>query len=240
MIKKVVLLAAVILILSAIYVNKQRVKDISTTPNGSTSGTSDNFLDSTPLENEVLAAQPVNITINFNSDLTDKSTINVSSLDGADLTEGAVLIEDSNTAIKKDLKQGFADGEYKVEYRACFLDNKCTDGKFNFTVDSTLKADYKDLRGMKTVNVDMQDFSFHDAKIMISPGTKVVWKNSGDAVHFVNTETHPEHTYFQAQNSLEIKPGETFSVVFDKVGQYNYHCSAHVPEGMLGSIVVSN
>ena len=61
-----------------------------------------------------------------------------------------------------------------------------------------------------------------------------------DAGHFINTESHPEHTYFPEQSSTEIKKGGDFSLVFEKPGQYNYHCSAHVPQGMLGSIIVAN
>lgn len=85
----------------------------------------------------------------------------------------------------------------------------------------------------------MKDIAFQQARVIISPGTKVTWVNDESIGHFVNTETHPEHTYFVSQNSREVSQGESFTTTFDIPGQYNYHCSAHVPEGMLGSIVVA-
>jgi plastocyanin len=88
------------------------------------------------------------------------------------------------------------------------------------------------------VTVHLNELAFQEAKIMLSPGTRVTWVNDEGVGHFVNTETHPEHTYFTPQNSRELKQGESFTVSFDTPGQYNYHCSAHVPQGMLGSILV--
>lgn len=197
------------------------------------------FVDSTPLSQDVYAAQPVNITINFNRDVIVGSTISVKSADSVDWTTGDVKIEDNNTALKKELKDGMPDGSYKVSYKAC-LANGCSESQFNFVIDSTKVGEYADLRSKSEVTILMQDFSFDRPKVLISPDTKITWKNTGHDIHFVNTETHPEHTYFPQQNSLEIKAGETFSTTFAKNGQYNYHCSAHVPEGMLGSLIVSN
>lgn len=198
------------------------------------------FLDSTPLHNEIYAAAPVNITINFDFDLAEGSEISVLDNQGQQVATGNVSIEDNNTALKRGLAGQRTDGEYKVLYKACWPDGSCHDGKFEYSIDSKKISQYQDMRGSGEVTVKMTGLQYAPEKIIISPGTKVVWENLEDIGHFVNTETHPEHTYFPSQNSRELKLGDTFETVFEIAGQYNYHCSAHVPEGMLGAIVVSN
>lgn len=198
------------------------------------------FTDSTPLDGEIYAAQPVNITINFNFDLARDSKILVTSKDGDEWTEGEVLIEDNNTALKRNLKQGMSGGDYLVKYTACFTDKSCQNGQFSFKIDSARKTEYQDFRGQSEVTLKMKNIKFAPGKIIISPGTTVIWENGDEVGHFVNTETHPEHTYYTIQNSKELLKTQTFSATFQTPGQYNYHCSAHVPEGMIGIILVTN
>lgn len=235
--KKLILILAIILLSAASYYFG--LKNSNTNHEVRTENTSSAFVDSTPLSGDVYAAGPVNVTLNFNRDVVEGSTIFVKSSDGEDWTLGEVKIEDNSTVLKRDLRDEMPDGIYSVDYRVC-LASGCSDSSFNFTIDSTKLNEYMDLRGQESVTILMQDYNFDKPKVLISPNTKVIWRNVGHATHFVNTETHPEHTYFPEQNSLEIKVGETFSTTFDRSGQYNYHCSAHVPEGMLGSIVVSD
>ena len=58
-----------------------------------------------------------------------------------------------------------------------------------------------------------------------------------DAAHYVNTDSHPGHTYFPVQNSASIAKGQYYSTTFVTAGQYNYHCSANYPE-MVASLIV--
>lgn len=197
------------------------------------------FVDSTPLHGEVYAAQPINITINFNFDLGEGSRIRVHSASGQEWQAGEADIEDGRTALTVPLKAGMPDGNYAVDYTACWPDKSCHDGKFSFAVNSAQRTSYTDLRGQKEIAVPMKEIAFVPSKIIISPGTKVIWVNNDNVGHYVNTETHPEHTYFPSQNSREIPAGQSFTATFTAPGQYNYHCSAHVPEGMLGSIIVA-
>lgn len=198
------------------------------------------FLDSTPLDSEIYAKQPINVTLNFDTDLVAVSSISVSSSNNSEVTIGDVKIEDNNTVLKKDLKSNLSDGPYTVKYKACFASGPCSDGKISFWIDSEKISQYQDLRSKKNVSISMKDLKFNPEKIIISPDTIVVWTNDDTVDHFVNTETHPEHTYFPQQNSKELKNGNNYSLTFDMPGQYNYHCSAHVPEGMLGSIIVAD
>lgn len=196
------------------------------------------FNDSTPLAGDVYAAQPINITLNFDLDLLEESTISVTGPGGTEWAEGEVLIEDNNTALKRILRHDMPDGEYRVAYTASLVDGMEYQGSFVFFIDSSLRDRYTDLRGESEVTVSMVDLAYNPRNIIVSPGTMVTWINEEDPVHFVNTETHPEHTYFTPQNSLELARGDTFSVVFEIPGQYDYHCSAHYHEGMTGSILV--
>ncbi len=196
------------------------------------------FIDSTPSRGEVYAAQPVNVTLNFNTDLGSDSTVTVRSPDGWQWQQGNIAIEDFQTALKAPLKANLPDGEYAVDYQACFIDRSCEQGSFPFSIDSSRKSDYQDKRGQKQLTIVMQEIAFQEPRLIISPGTAVTWVNEDSVGHYVNTETHPEHTYFTDQNSREIAPGKSFTTIFVTPGQYNYHCSAHVPEGMLGSIIV--
>ena len=199
---------------------------------------SPHFLDSTPLHGETYAAQPINITLNFDFDLALGSSVSVKK-DSSEWTIGEVRIENNKTALKKELKQGMSDGEYIVNYSACWPDKSCHEGSFSFKIDSKLKSEFLDMKGKSEVTIDMKEIKFVSQKVLISPGTKVTWINSDQVEHFVNTETHPAHTYFTSQNSRGLAKGQTYSTTFIKLGQYNYHCSAHA-SSMIGSIVVLN
>ncbi|MHB8780238.1 MAG: plastocyanin/azurin family copper-binding protein [Candidatus Geothermincolia bacterium] len=196
--------------------------------------------DSTPLPDDVYAVGPINVTINFSLDLVDGSDVSVMGPDGKEWTEGPVLVEDVGTALKRALRAGMPDGGYEVSYRACLANEGCREGSFSFRVDSALLSGYVDLRDRSEIVVEMSGNRFSPDRALVSAGTTVTWVNREEALHFVNTETHPEHTYFPAQNSLALARGATFSVRFDRSGQYDYHCSAHYPEGMVGSIVVED
>lgn len=209
------------------------------TPGGEQQIKSAHFVDSTPLHDDTYATQPINTTVNFNFDLQEGSKISVTSRDGIEWTEDQVLIEDNETALKKKLKKGMPDGRYTVKYTACWPDGSCHDGQFSFKIDSSKKSEYQDMTSKKEVTIDMKDIRFVQSKVIVSPGTKVTWVNKDSVEHFINTETHPEHTYFPPQNSKALKNNESFPTTFETSGQYNYHCSAHA-DVMAASIIVSD
>ncbi|OFW58774.1 MAG: hypothetical protein A2V52_02550 [Actinobacteria bacterium RBG_19FT_COMBO_54_7] len=208
-------------------------------PEGAVEAEVPHFTDSTPLKNEVYAAQPINVTLNFDLALEAGSDISVISEDGREWVEN-ILIEDNDTALKGTLGRDMPDGEYSLSYTARLVDGSANHGGLSFSIDSNLQQSYQDLRAEGEVVVGMSNLKFIPEKTMIKPGTRVTWVNNEDAEHFINTETHPEHTYYPPQNSLGITRGASFSVVFDIPGQYNYHCSAHYGQGMVGSIIVAN
>lgn len=95
---------------------------------------------------------------------------------------------------------------------------------------------YFDLRGIKETLVDMRDFDFNPRRIVISPGTKVIWKNRDDVFHSVIWDSYPVGSA-QLVNSKPLKTNEMFTQVLSTPGTYTYH-SADNPATMTGLIVV--
>ncbi len=96
------------------------------------------------------------------------------------------------------------------------------------------------------VMVGMTDMAFKPAKIVISAGQKVTWKNSSSVVHNVVDDAG------KAMNAADVlvpsgakpfgsdflQPGQSFNQVFTKPGTYRYVCTLHEGGGMKGVIVV--
>jgi plastocyanin/methionine-rich copper-binding protein CopC len=190
----------------------------------------------TPAHEAVIPAPPINVVINFNFDLAPPSEISITS-GGKEYGLGETVIDDGNLSMRRDMDPSAPDGLYDVNYNACWPDGSCHDGHFQFAIDHGLSSTYTDLRGQQEVTVTMTNISFQPPNIIISPGTKVTWVNDDPVEHFVNTDSHPAHTYYPQMNSRGLSQGDTFSATFTKTGYYPYHCSAH-PEQMRGTIVV--
>jgi plastocyanin len=176
------------------------------------------------------------VVLNFNFDLGPGSVISVLS-GGKEYALGNTTIDPGRLAMRRTMDPAAPDGLYEVVYDACWPDGSCHDGNFRFAIDRSLAGQYADLTGRPEVTVDMKNRAFDPAMIRISRGTNVTWINREAVEHFVNTDSHPAHTYYLPQNSRGLAENETFSVVFDMPGIYPYHCSAHA-DLMKGSILV--
>ena len=195
------------------------------------------FVDSSPKHGDVFALAPQKVVINFNFTLHDNSSITVTK-NGAPVQTDPIVIDDTRLSMSVSLPSTTGDGLYVVDYMACWPDGSCHDGRSAFSVDSSVKASYLDMRGKAEVQIDMKDTSFQPASIIISKGTKVVWTNQEAVTHFVNTDPHLSHNALPALNSLEINQGESYSFTFNEAGEKHYHCSAHYPQGMVARIIV--
>ena len=80
------------------------------------------------------------------------------------------------------------------------------------------------------IAVQVVDFAFEPAMVMIEPGTTVTWTNAGDRPHTVTADDG-------SFDSGRLDPGETFSYTFDQPGTFTYVCGFH-PE-MQGSVMVA-
>ncbi|SEL31930.1 halocyanin domain-containing protein [Haloferax larsenii] len=78
-------------------------------------------------------------------------------------------------------------------------------------------------------------FGFSPAAIRVDPGTKVVWKWTGEGgVHDVTAEDE------SFGSELVGDEGHTFEHTFDSEGVYKYICTPHTSMGMRGAVVVGD
>ncbi len=78
--------------------------------------------------------------------------------------------------------------------------------------------------------VRVVDNAFEPGTLTIAPGTTVTWTNEGNDSHTVSADDG-------SFDSARLDPGESFSVTFEDVGTFGYHCAFH--DGMAGTIVVA-
>ncbi len=190
----------------------------------------------TPEHGSRLPGVPVNVVVNFNFDLAPESQIQILK-DSKDYAAGTTQIDQNKLTLRRNMDPDSPDGLYKVEYRACWPDGSCHDGYFQFAIDRKLAEQADDLRNQREVEIDLEQIAFQPQIIHVSKGTKITWHNHDSIGHYVNTDSHPAHTYYPAQNSKLLNEDETYALTFDIPGVYPYHCSAHA-ERMPGMIIV--
>lgn len=189
-----------------------------------------------PAHGAVLANVPVNVVLDVNFDLAPPSSISVTR-EGVEYGLGETMIDGNKLAMRRAVDIDAPNGLYKVSYQACWPDGSCHDGHFEFVIDRAQLAGFTDMRNKDEVVIRLKDIAFAPLALRISAGTRVRWLNDDVVEHYVNTDTHPAHTYHLPQNSRILQTGEEFSLVFDKKGIYPYHCSAHA-DIMTGAISV--
>jgi len=203
----------------------------------------------TPEHGSIIPAVPVNAVIDVNFDLAPPSAISINK-DGSDYGVGETTIDSNKLAMRRVMAPDAPDGLYTVNYNTCWPDGSCHDGHFQFAIDRSRAGAYEDLRDNDAVTVSMGEIAFDKPKIRVSRGTKVTWENYDEVEHYINTDSHPSHSYYPMQNSRALAkarcigpacknliPGGTYSLIFDTPGFYPYHCSAHAEE-MISSIIV--
>lgn len=195
------------------------------------------FIDSFPNHAQTLIQSPARVGINFDLSLTDASNITLER-DGEPIAVGAPIFDSRKIYMSVAVPPASDDGLYLAKYHACLADGSCEDGQIGFRVDATGVKNFVDLRGQGEVMIHLTDVTYQPNQIIVSPGTMVTWVNDDPFDHFVNSDPHPSHNAFSDFNSLDIPPSRTFSFTFDKVGEYAFHCSAHVPQNMFGTILV--
>lgn len=87
------------------------------------------------------------------------------------------------------------------------------------------------------VTVDIANFAFEPAELVIAPGTEVTFTNSDSAPHTVTagTDDEPMPDVF---DSGVLQQGDTFTFVFEGPGEFAYFCDRHPP--MTGTVVVED
>ncbi len=66
------------------------------------------------------------------------------------------------------------------------------------------------------------NFLFEPQVLQVPPGTKVTWTNKDDAPHNVQ-----DLSDLNTPISKDLNKGETFSITYEKPGEYSYLCALH-------------
>ncbi|HZS94526.1 MAG TPA: plastocyanin/azurin family copper-binding protein [Chloroflexota bacterium] len=77
-------------------------------------------------------------------------------------------------------------------------------------------------------------YGFSPKKLVITVGTRVVWRNQSSAPHTVTAKG--EHPYFSSGTKKLIAPGHHWAFTFHKTGTFHYYCIVH--PFMTGTVVV--
>lgn len=196
------------------------------------------YVATTPLHTDTLAAVPVNVVVDFDFDLNTSSTMTLlNTKENKDYGTGSATIDANKRVLRRTMDLNAPDGLYTAQYKACWPDGSCHDGSFQFVLEREQAEIYDDLRNQQEVTVTLEDFSIVPSDIRISKGTKVTWRNDDQPGHYINSDSHPTHSYQPDLNSKLLQTGDTYSYTFTTPGYYSYHCSAH-PDEMIGSIIV--
>ena len=80
------------------------------------------------------------------------------------------------------------------------------------------------------VKVDIKNFAFNPAVVMVKKGTKITWTNGDSAPHTITSSDG-------VLNSPHLSTGDSFSFTPTAAGTIEYHCAIH--PAMVGKVVVT-
>ncbi|MFN8016244.1 MAG: plastocyanin/azurin family copper-binding protein [Acidimicrobiia bacterium] len=101
------------------------------------------------------------------------------------------------------------------------------------------KQKLKELRAEKKyreTTIEMGDNYFKPQEIPVKPGTIVIWKHVGRAIHDVKWDGAQIHISKEAPSTKNdkhdfssdvLKPGDIYVWLFTETGKYYYHCHFH-------------
>jgi plastocyanin len=120
---------------------------------------------------------------------------------------------------------------------ACSGDRSRSAGGASAQLPAVAEEDWVDLTGRSEITVDTIDNAYEPRYVRVSPGTRIVFDNSGRNPHNV---VPVEESAFPTVPTDELQPGDAASVTIDDEGEYPYFCSLHgtATRGMIGRIEV--
>ena len=72
----------------------------------------------------------------------------------------------------------------------------------------------------RVVRLSIQNLAFQPARIVVSPGTRIVWTNLDGFAHTVTSDKG-------IWSSSDVESRSQFARVFSTTGAFPYHCSIH-------------
>lgn len=74
------------------------------------------------------------------------------------------------------------------------------------------------------VKVEVDETGFIPQTVTVVQGTKVVFVNNGQALHWPASDVHPTHEELPGFDAMHgLQTGETYSYTFDQVGDWSCH-----------------
>ena len=95
--------------------------------------TASHFVDSDPSYGDTVSQVPDEIVLNFNFNLHSDSAITILR-DGEPVSLGQVQISPDQLSLRVPVLETSADGIYRVDYKACWPDRSCHEGRIAFIV----------------------------------------------------------------------------------------------------------
>lgn len=98
-------------------------------------------------------------------------------------------------------------------------------------------SEFEDLTGQDRVDIEAKDNVFDPEYVTVSPGSEIVFENTGRNPHNV---VPAQREQFETIPADQLQPGDSASLVFDEPGIYPYYCSLHgtASAGMVGRVRV--
>jgi plastocyanin len=85
----------------------------------------------------------------------------------------------------------------------------------------------------QSIEIGMGEQSFLDDDVTVLPGSTVRWVNEGNMDHTITPDGHGEWNTGSVSNA-----GESFQVVLNNPGDWDYYCEPHLSQGMTGVVRV--
>lgn len=92
------------------------------------------YVANSPTHSAVLTKPPASASINFNFDLIESSTVSITR-EGKEYGSGSATVSSDKRTLSRTLDSSAPDGLYTVNYNACWPDNTCHSGYFQFAID---------------------------------------------------------------------------------------------------------
>ncbi|MBE0477109.1 MAG: copper resistance protein CopC [Coriobacteriia bacterium] len=193
------------------------------------------FVDSAPEHGEEFLRTPVEVVVNFDRPLSPGSRIEVTRK-WREAAGGTTRLSEDRSSMRVSIAEDLP-GKYEVQYTARWPDGSEDVGRFSFSVDRKLGREYEDMTGQAQVRVVLKDCAFQPPWIVVSRGTIVTWLNEDAEAHPVRSDPHASHDLLVGLDTGPLVPGAEASYLFDRLGEWPYHCPSRYPE-MRGRVVV--
>lgn len=183
---------------------------------------SQHFINSSPAHNQFLAGSPVNIVINFDSQLTSQS----SQVHFNDKILKTTANLDNRTIRITLSTNSFEEGIYKVSYQACFEDGSCEEGQFAYHLDSHNITRFVNYAARNLVEINLTGEST-PPNILVNYQARIRWHNSTQGSIEIKSDPPTFNNHYPSLNSGEVKKGESYEYQFNDPGEYFWHLKSN-------------